>query len=330
MRIKTNIKSQFKHWVFGNGKRVSFRRVCSVICAVVIVIFSTVISLGEQFNWPLPTWHDLFVMTGLRDDLSLGEDQFRITVFDRGNADCILLQTGDRFALIDAAEDDDADKFALYLQRQGIDRLDYVIATHPDADHIGGMDEIVNSTDIGTFMMPYMPEDYEVTTAAYEKLLTALVEKEITPLAPEHGQTFIFGNAVIKILSGISQYEDTNDQSIVCMITFGDTRFLMMGDAGSKVEKELLASGIDLKADVLKAGHHGSRYSSSKDFLEAVSPSYTLITSGLGNSYNHPHKETLNNLRDVNSKIYRNDLNGKITVLSDGKTVTVTTEKRSG
>ncbi|MBR2338823.1 MAG: MBL fold metallo-hydrolase, partial [Clostridia bacterium] len=155
----------------------------------------------------------------------------------------------------------------------------------------------------------------------------ALVDKEITPLEPKHGDIFEFGDAEIEILSGLSDHNSTNEQSIVCRITFGNNRFLMMGDAGKEVEEELLEAKVDLSADVLKVGHHGSRYSSTKAFMYAVSPSYAVIPCGLGNSYNHPHEETLEVLKRVNAQVYRSDLDGDVTMVSDGKTITITTEK---
>ncbi len=319
-------RKRSKHKTFGNNRY--FSRVISAGVAAAILLLSGIVTLNEQWQLPfIPTWDELFVMSGFREDITLPDSQLRVTVRDVGNADCILLQNGDKFALIDAGENDDGDELVSFFNRVGITYLDYVIATHPDGDHIGGMDEVVENIEIGTFMMSYMPEGYTPTTRVYENLLTALLEKDITPVEPQHGDSFEFGDARIHILSGLSDYKETNEQSIVCKIVFGKNRFLMMGDAGEAVEEELLSAGVDLGADVLKVGHHGSRYSSSEEFIRAVSPDYALITCGLGNSYNHPHTETINVLEMVDSDIYRCDLNGEIILVSDGETITVTSEK---
>ena len=303
-------------------------RVLTSAIGALLLLLCCVVTLNDTMQAPfIPTWDELFVQFGLKEDVELPNTQLRMKVFDVGNADAILLQNGDRFALIDAGERDDGDELVSFFQRAGITRLDYVIATHPDSDHIGGMADVVNGVEIGTFLMPYMPDGYTPTTRVYEDLLLALVDKRITPIDPSYGDSFTFGDARIDILSGLSESTETNDQSIVCRIVFGNHRFLMMGDAGKDVEKELLGSGVDLRADVLKVGHHGSRSSSTKAFIQAVSPRYALITCGLGNSYNHPHGETMNVLRGRNIDIYRSDMHGEITLVSDGQTITIQTEK---
>lgn len=310
-------------------KRYSFFKSAIAVLVALCVWVCGFITLNETAGWvPELTWDNLYVWTGLREDLTLGEDEFRLTVMDVGNADCLLLQSGDRFALIDAGENDDGDSVVAFLNRAGITSLDYVIATHPDADHIGGMDEVVENIAIGTFMMSYMPDGFTPTTRVYEDLLTSLIEKDITPVEPSFGESYPFGKAHIDILSGLSDHTETNEQSIVCRVRFGNTRFLLMGDAGKEVEEELLDSGVDLRADVLKVGHHGSRSSSSEDFIQAVSPDLALITCGFENRYNHPHKETLDTLRNAACTIYRSDFHGDMMAVSDGKRVTVTTEKQ--
>ena len=292
------------------------------------MLFACIVTLNDTMRLPfIPTWDELFVQSGFREDIQLPDSQLRMTVLDVGNADAILLQNGDRFALVDAGERDDGDELVAFFRRVGITRLDYLIATHPDSDHIGGMADVVNAVDIGTFLMPFMPEGYTPTTRVYEDLLTALIEKEITPVDPSFGDNFAFGDARIDILSGLSEHTETNEQSIVCRIVFGAHRFLMMGDAGKEVEQELLENGVDLRADVIKIGHHGSRSSSTKRFIQAVSPRYALITCGLGNSYNHPHSETLSTLRSQSVEVYRSDQHGEITLVSDGQTLTVETKK---
>lgn len=306
------------------------RRIIPVSLVLAVVLLCGLITLNEQYRIPLvPTWDTLFSTVGLNDsgNESPQQDTLTMTVLDVGNADALLLETGGCRLLVDAGENNDGDAIVQALQQRGITKLEYVIATHPDADHIGGMDEVIRAFEIDTFLMSFMPKGYTPTTRTYENMLMAMVDKEITPTEAQYGATYPLGNATVTIVSGTRQFTETNDQSVVCRVTFGDTAFLLTGDAGTETEQAILTSGASLKADVLKVGHHGSRTSSSSAFVKAVSPTYAVITCGFSNSYGHPHSETLKTLNAVDATVLRSDLNGVITVVSDGKKVTVTTER---
>lgn len=299
-----------------------------IILAIVVVLLAGLITINEWAHIDgIPTWNDLFVAMGLKENVTLPEGKLRLTVRDAGNADCLLFQTGDHYMLIDAGENNNGKALVEYLDRNGISKLDYVIATHADADHIGGMDEVINHVEIGTFIMSFMPEGHTPTTRTYEKMLTALLNRNIKPTEAHFGDSYTFGEAKIDILSGQKDYTNNNDQSVVCRITFGKTHFLMMGDAGVNVENDILSAGVDIRSDVIKLGHHGSHSSSGEAFIRAVNPAYALITSGADNDYGHPHKETLQLLKKENIPYYRSDVCGEIQLVSDGNTVSVTTEK---
>ncbi len=301
----------------------------TVLLAVLIVLASSVISLNEAYFHLsfIPSWNDLYVMTGLRDDLSLSDSTFKMTVRDVGNADCLLLQSGDRFALIDAGEGNDGEELVTYCKQTGITRFEFVIATHFDSDHIGGMCDVIENIEIGTFYLRFMPQGHTPTTKTYERMLTALVDRNVSVVEPAFGDTVQLGDTRIEFLSGLTDYNETNDQSIVCKAIFGNTQFLLTGDAGKAVEQELIEERVNLRADVLKVGHHGSDTSSDEAFLQAVSPKYAIISCGFLNQYNHPAPEVLARLSELDVQVYRTDINGAITVLSDGETVTVTSEK---
>ncbi len=299
------------------------------IITVVAVLASAVISLNETYFHLsfIPSWNELYVMTGLRDDLSLPEDAFKMTLRDVGNADCILLQSGDHFALIDAGEADDGEELVTYCKQTGIERFEFVIATHFDYDHIGGMTDVIGNIEIGTFYLRFMPAGYTPTTKTYEKMLTALVDRNVSVVEPKFGENVKLGDASIEFLSGHTDYKDTNDQSIVCKATLGNTSFLFTGDAGKATEKDLLDEQIDLRADVLKVGHHGSNTSSTEAFLQEVSPKYAVISCGFLNKYGHPDMDVLDRLSKQNVQVFRTDIDGAITLMSNGKTVTVMSEK---
>ena len=297
----------------------------SLVLAVVVIC--VLITVNGSLELPfLPTWDGLYSDLGLHTGIP-PEGEMRVTVLDVGNADCILLQSGNQTALIDAGENDDEEEILTALKGAKVDRLDYVIATHADADHIGSMDAVIRNFEIGTFIMSFMPEGHTPTTRTYERMLQAMVDCNVTPTEAEHGATYTFGEATIKILSGISDYTETNDQSVVCMVSHGDIDFLFMGDAGKKVEREILEAVPALDVEVLKVGHHGSRSSSDGAFIRRISPDIALITCGFNNSYQHPHSETLDILDRNTVTVYRSDLRGQLVLTSDGEAVTVATEK---
>lgn len=300
--------------------------IISVICALACLI-----TINETLEHPfLPTWDQIGEAIGITDtSVTLPESELQVHMIDVGNADALLIRNKDKNMLIDAGENSDGDDVVDYLKKQGVKKLDLVIATHPDADHIGGMDTVVDNLDIGTFILAYMPKGYTPTTKTYESMLTSLLNKDIKITPAKVGEQYMLGDAKIDILGPVGDYTQTNNQSVVCKLTFGKNKFLFTGDAEEEAEEAILRSGVDLKADVLKVGHHGSGSSTDKKFLAAVRPRYALIPCGKDNSYNHPSPATLQRLQSANAAIYRADLNGTVVVTSNGTDISVKPEKAS-
>jgi len=252
----------------------------------------------------------------------------QVYFLDVGQADCILLKTDNYNMLIDAGNIGQDKLILNYLAEYNVNTLDYLVATHPHADHIGSMASIVRAMDnVGMVIMP----DKIHTTKTFENLLKAIEEKNVPVTMPKPGDVFTFGNANIQILAPNSAtYNDLNDYSIVLQVKFGSTVFLFTGDADTKSEGEQLLNEFSLAANVLKVGYHGSRTSSTQKYLDAVSPTYAVISCGANNTYGHPHKESMSRLTAMGITIYRTDENGTILFVSDGKEISIITERGSG
>ena len=238
---------------------------------------------------------------------------------DVGQADAILIKIGNDAMIIDAGNNGDGDKISTYLKQQGVTNLNYVIGTHPHEDHIGGLDVIIRDYNVDKVLLP----NYIIPTQTFEDVLLALQEKDIKITKPVVGTEYALGEAVFTIIAPNSEdYGDNaNNYSIGIKLKYGETSFLMAGDAEIKSEAEMIINGIDLKADVLKVSHHGSDTSNSKEFLKLVDPTYAIISVGKENQYGHPNDKVLSQLVEEDVQIYRTDEQGTIVVTSDGETI---------
>ncbi|MBO5278503.1 MAG: MBL fold metallo-hydrolase [Lachnospiraceae bacterium] len=259
-------------------------------------------------------------LTGQRDipASSLPDGRLEVHFIDVGQGDATLILCGEDAMLIDAGENDKGTLVQSYLQAQGVTSLRYMIGTHPDSDHIGGMDVILYKFDCDTVMMP----DKKKNTSTYRDVIDTMKNRGYSNTLPVVGDTYELGDASFTILAPSRSYEDSNNCSIAILLTYGNTHFLFTGDAEEEAEKDMLDCGISLRADVYKAGHHGSSTSSSEAFLRAVQPTYAVISCGEGNSYGHPHAEPLNSFRAIGIQVFRTDEQGSIIATSDGENIT--------
>lgn len=236
--------------------------------------------------------------------------------------------SGGETMLVDCGEYEYADRVGTYLRSCGVNRLDYIIATHPHSDHMGGMAYIINNFDVGEIIIPHIDESDIPTTQYFEKFLDACSAKSLTPREAEVGEIISIGDARAEVIAPSSKkYDDVNDYSVSFILRHGRSRFLLTGDAEYTSEQEMLSGGRLRRADVYKAGHHGSSSSSCEEFLRVVSPEYAVISCGEENSYGHPHQEVLDRLKNYTDKIYRTDIEGNIIFESDGVDITVRTER---
>ncbi len=252
--------------------------------------------------------------------LELDNIPFQIQFIDVGEADCILVKSDNHYALVDAGNNKDGKKLVKYFKDLGIEQFDYVFATHPHEDHIGGMDDIIKNFTVKEYYML----DIELDIITYKEIIENLNKKNITYQTPKIGQIFNLGDTTIEVLWLDNDIEDINKDSMILKVQYKNTSYLLTGDATIDSEKEILDKS--LKSDVLKVGHHGSKQSSSAEFLKKVHPKYAIISVGKDNDYGFPKKVVLDKLEYLNAIIYRTDLNGTIIVSSNGEEIEVSTK----
>lgn len=238
-----------------------------------------------------------------------------IYYFDVGQADSIFINNNDYTMLIDAGNNSDGENIVKFLKEKNISDIDVVVGTHPHEDHIGGLDDVIKSFEIGKIYMP----DAISTSDTINDVLDIIEEKDYSVNIPIVDEVFNLHDMKFKVIHTGTDEKDLNDSSIVLRLDFGSTSYLFTGDISTSVERDLLDK--DIKVDVLKVAHHGSNYSSSGKFIEKVNPKYAIISVGYNNKYDHPSKEILERLK--NSNVYRTDKDGTIKLSSDGKSINV-------
>lgn len=234
-----------------------------------------------------------------------------------GQGDSILIKVGDCDILIDAGTANYGSTVSNYLKGQGVDDIELMINTHPDSDHCGGLTQVLKDYVVEEV---WISKDTSKTTAAYKNFTSAIKSEGLTAKQPNKGTVYTYEYLTLTVLYS-ELGSDSNNSSIVVMLEYGSFRFLFTGDVGSDVENQLVSSGADLDCDVLKVGHHGSKYSSTTSFLNAATPEYSVICVGAGNSYGHPTNDTLNRLASVGATVYRTDKNGNIVFSTNGATL---------
>ena len=252
-----------------------------------------------------------------KNTVNVPMDGLYVHYIDVGQGDSELVCCNGEYMLIDAGEPDASDAVLEYLDALGIDRLDYLVCTHGHSDHCGGLDAVVESLEVETvFTSPYAGD-----SPSYEIFTDAVYDAGLELTVPVLGESYRLGEASFSFIGPLEDYDNLNDDSLVIRLEYGDTSFLFTGDMTSKAEKDLINDGADLRCDVLKVGHHGSSGSSCYQFLYEAQPGIGVISCEKGNSYGHPHEETLSRLNDADVTVYRTDLEGSIVIFSDGMKV---------
>lgn len=299
-----------------------------------ILTFALIVFVNEKFiRWDfIPSSADIvhFFGGGGTPYVKPLDDEAAVCFIDVGQGDCELIRTKNCNILIDCGEEENADEVIGFIRYSGVERLDYVIATHPHSDHIGGMYRILESFDVGTVIIPKIPRDIAPNTLFYSKMLNTIKNRGINREYSAAGKIYTLGeNASLEIIAPLyDEYEELNNFSIVARLTHGANTFLFTGDAESLAELDILDNGIDVSADVLKVAHHGSAGANSRAYLEKVRPKIAVICVGSDNSYGHPHKDVLKRLAKVGcDEIYTTAADGNVVIISDGASLRVRTEE---
>lgn len=287
-----------------------------LLCTISVIIFLiSAASCNVKIN------EELKIRDNVSNSQKKGNNNLIVNFIDVGQGDSILIKTPENnYILVDAGPKDESIKFFNFIKSSEIKKINTIIATHPHEDHIGNMSELITEYPVQNIYMPKVVSN----TPVFKKLMETIKKRNIYIKEAKAGVNFTMDGVNFEFIAPVSdKYSNLNNYSAVLKVTYNNVSFLLMGDAEKISEKEILKSGVNVKADVIKIGHHGSSSSSSKNFIKAVSPQYAVISCGLNNDFGHPHKETLKLLKSYNINLYRTDINGTVVFSTDGNKITV-------
>lgn len=245
--------------------------------------------------------------------------QTDVHILDVGQGLSVLIESDGHYMLYDGGDSNKSSYVVSYLQNEQVSSLDYVVASHYDSDHLNG---VVGALNVFPVKQVWGPS-YETDTKIYQSFRSATEAKGLSVIQPSVGSKYSLGDAVIQVLAPSGDdYADVNNYSIAIRVKDGDTSFLITGDAEADSEAEMIASGLELDSDVYVMGHHGSGTSTSWDLLQAAVPEYAVLSCGTGNSYGHPHIESMEKLQAMDIPLFRTDKQGTIVASTDGSSIT--------
>lgn len=268
------------------------------------------------------------IPSGCYHRVKIPEDVLIVHFIDVGQGDCTLVTAGGETMLIDCGEYTEYTKVCSYLTQHGIKRLDRIIATHPHSDHMGGLPELLGQPGADEVLLPPVPEHMIPAAWWFTAFLDKAAEENVKLTETYPGMTFSLGDATCQIVAPLKVTDTNLNNASVCVrIDHGVNSFLVCGDAEKEEELDMAASGKVRGITVLRTGHHGSSSSSCEEFLNETSPEIAVISCGAGNAYGHPADSVIDRIRKHTGRIFRTDLNGTTVFTSDGKELSIDTER---
>lgn len=301
------------------------------IVFLVITILALILFVNEHWikSPYLPSISDVYQTFGItkRPHITVDQDEIAVHFIDVGQGDCALVITPEKTMLIDCGEQTSSYSVIRYLRDFGVSRLDYVIASHPHSDHMGGMADIISAFDVGEFIMPEVPADLVPITSYYTDTLNIIQHRSITASYAEVGRRIdLCKGTYLDIIGPVGEeYEELNNYSVVAKLTSGNYSFLFTGDMEHLPEQQMVYAWVDLHADVIKVAHHGSSSSSSEDFIARVAPQYAVISVGKDNSYGHPSDMVVKRYSSHGCKILPTAVYGDVVFVTDGNELNFST-----
>lgn len=305
-------------------KQTSNSKLFTLILILIAFLYGTFFEqINETFGLMYEDAYDNIntTISNKKENFNKSKETLKVYYIDVGQADAIMIENENEFMVIDGGNNNDGPLLVKYYQSLGITDFKYVIGTHPHEDHIGGLDDIIDNFNVGTIYIP----DAITTTQTFEDLLDAIERKNMTYEVPNIDNTFTLGDATLKIIYTGTDTTDLNNTSIVLKMTYGKDTFLFTGDSTDTTEKKILNK--DIEAEVLKVGHHGSKYSSTTEFLKKVNPKYAIISVGKNNNYGHPAINTISKLNKLNIETHRTDEEVTIIIESNGNGIKISSEQ---
>lgn len=284
-----------------------YRYMKKIVCRMAVIVFMVICAA-------------MFLPGGENMVLQAASDDLKVHYIDVGQSDCVLISQKNKNMLVDAGDVGDGDQIVRYLRSQGVKKLDYVIATHPHADHIGGMEEVVDCFPVGKIIMSKKGH----TTKTYVNLLKKIQAKGMKITEAKPGASYKLGQASFTLLAPNSyQYgSNLNNYSVAFRLLYNKNSFMFVGDCEENAIADIMGNGMEIKSDVLMCGHHGSANSTTLPWVKKVKPSYAVISVGAGNSYGHPADSVLRILSEQKVKYFRTDKKGTVIAVSNGKKIT--------
>lgn len=308
------------------------RKIVSILTAVAAGCVALAAFVIEYYGGqgPVPTWDALYDQFGIENSIpdseTVASGDTSVSFLDVGQGDSVLICQDGEFCLIDAGTSDSQEQLLRSLEGAGVEHLTYVVMTHPHADHTGGMAAVLEAFPTDTLILPQL-DGLEEQSSTLERTLDAAEEYGVEMIQASTGDSYTLGGGQLDVLLAPTPEEagdNLNNLSLCLRFTAGKFTFVDTGDAEEEIEEQLIQrywSG--LRADLLKAGHHGSNTSNTEEFLEAVSPEIVVASCGLNNDYGHPHEEVVERVEDIGAAFYRTDLDGTVTVVSHDGTMQV-------